>query len=246
MWVRLRRGGILRRRVKASRGVGGRQGGAGRLSAPGRAIGARRARARSLRLPGPAWVRSCSTAAGGATAHGSPAPGAAALAPAACRGEGGRAVACRLVVAGARWRPGALSSLRETQPVVPHCAGEVRGVEERARAACGDGGGDGPTRHGAGVASVGVAVARVAPGQERSVAAILTPGSAAEAEGGAAGGCCVDEVHRLGVRHAPVEAGSSLCWLCALGARPAGPEEFSAPPTLLPPGPFCFFRFLTL
>ena len=177
MWVRLRRGGILRRRVKASRGVGGRQGGAGRLSAPGRAIGARRARARSLRLPGPAWVRSCSAAAGGATAHVSPAPGAAALAPAACRGEGGRAVACRLVVAGARRRPGALSPLRETQPVVPHCAGEVRGVEERARAACGDGGGDGPTSHRAGVASVGVAVARVAPGQERSVAALLTPGS---------------------------------------------------------------------
>ena len=164
VWVRLRRGGVLRRRVKASRGAGGRQGGAGRLSAPGRAIGARRARARSLRLPGPAWVRSCSTAAGGATAHGSPAPGAAALAPAACRGEGGRAVACRLVVAGARRRPGALSPLRETQPVVPHCAGEVRGVEERARAACGDGGGDGPTSHRAGVASVGVAVARVAPG----------------------------------------------------------------------------------
>ena len=91
-------------------------------------------------------------------------PGAAALAPAACRGEGGWAVACRLVVAGARRRPGALSPLRETQPVVPHCAGEVRGVEERARAACGDGGGDGPARHGAGVASVGVAVARVAPG----------------------------------------------------------------------------------
>ena len=112
--------------------MGGRQGGVGRLSAPGRAIGARRARARSLRLTGPAWVRSCSTAAGGATARGSPASGAAALAPAVCRGEGHRAVACRLVVVGARRGPGALYLLRETQPVVPHCAGEVRGVEVRA------------------------------------------------------------------------------------------------------------------
>ena len=97
----MRKGG-LGRRVRAGKGVTGRQDGAGRLSAPGRAIGARRARARSLRLTGPAWVRSCSTAAGGATARGSPASGAAALASAVCRGEGGRAVACCLVVAGAR------------------------------------------------------------------------------------------------------------------------------------------------
>ena len=94
-------------------------------------------------------------------------------------------MACRLVVAGARRRPGALSPLRETQPVVPHCAGEVRGVEVRTRSACGDGGGDGPPCHRAGVASVGVAVARVAPGQERSVAACLAPGPAPEGEGGA-------------------------------------------------------------
>ena len=35
-------------------------------------------------------------------------------------------MACRLVVVGARRGPGALYLLRETQPVVPHCAGEVR------------------------------------------------------------------------------------------------------------------------
>ena len=86
-------------------------------------------------------------------------------------------MACCLVVAGARRGLGALYLLRETQPIVPHCAGEVSGVEVRAWAACGDGGGYGPPCRRAGVASVGIAVARVAPGQGRSVAALLTPGS---------------------------------------------------------------------
>ena len=64
-------------------------------------------------------------------------------------------MACCLVVVGARRGPGALYLLRETQPVVPHCAGEVRGVEVRAWAACGDGGGYGPPCRRTGVASVG-------------------------------------------------------------------------------------------